>query len=184
MVASEYKRRCGYAHEIYIPLRPGGRTDLPVRMDRRPVGDTVFTMQTFALFLTLFLLGGKWGMVASGVYLALGRAGLPVFTGFRGGLGVLRGATGGYIWGFLLCGGVFWLASALGKSLRWQIGGMVIGMICCYAAGTLWYALGYLSGSDMGVGLVLARCVLPYLIPDGIKLVLAYRLAQRLKRFV
>jgi biotin transport system substrate-specific component len=149
-----------------------------------PVGDTVFTMQTFALFLTLFLLGGKWGMVAIGVYLALGLAGLPVFTGFRGGLGVLLGATGGYIWGFLLCGGVFWLASALGKCLRWQIGGMVLGMICCYAAGTLWYALGYLGGSDMGFGLVLVRCVIPYLIPDGIKLVLAYQLAQRLKRFV
>ena len=63
-------------------------------------------------------------------------------------------------------------------------GGMVIGILCCYAAGTLWYALGYLGGSGMGVGLVLVRCVLPYLIPDGIKLVLAYRLAQRLKRFV
>lgn len=149
-----------------------------------PVGDTVFTMQTFAVALALFLLGGKWGSAAITVYLALGIAGLPVFTGFRGGLGVLLGATGGYIWGFLLWCGVYWLAYRLGKSSHWQIGGIALGLLCCYAAGTLWYALGYLSGSDMGFGLVLARCVLPYLIPDGIKLVLAYRLAQRLKRFV
>lgn len=149
-----------------------------------PVGDTVFTMQTFALFLTLFLLGGKWGCAAIVVYLALGVAGLPVFTGFRGGLGVLLGATGGYIGGFLLCGGVYWLASTLGKGKSWQLWGMALGMLCCYTAGTLWYALGYLRGSSVGVGFVLARCVAPYVIPDAMKLVLAYRLAQRLKRFV
>ena len=149
-----------------------------------PVGDTVFTMQTFALFLTLFLLGGKWGCAAIVVYLALGMAGLPVFTGFRGGLGVLLGATGGYIGGFLLCGVVYWLASTLGKGKSWQLGGMALGMLCCYAAGTLWYALGYLWGSSVGVGFVLARCVAPYVIPDAMKLILAYRLALRLKRFV
>lgn len=147
-----------------------------------PMGDTVFTMQTFAVALALFLLGGKWGSAAILVYLALGMAGLPVFTGFRGGLGVLLGATGGYIWGFLIWGGVYWLASILGKGLRWQIGGMVIGIICCYTAGTLWYTLGYLGGS--GIGLVLLRCVVPYVLPDAVKLLLAYRLALRLKRFV
>ena len=149
-----------------------------------PVGDTVLTMQTFALGLTLFLLGGQWGTAAIGVYLALGLAGLPVSTGFRGGLGVLLGATGGYIGGFLLWGTVYWLAAALGKTSRWQIVGTVLGVLCCYAAGTLWYGLGYLQGSSVGIGFVLIRCVVPYVIPDAVKLLLAYRLAQRLKRFV
>lgn len=149
-----------------------------------PVGDTVLTMQTFAVGLTLFLLGGQWGTAAIGVYLALGMAGLPVFTGFRGGLGVLLGATGGYIGGFLLWGGVYWLVTALGKSKHWGLSGTVLGMLCCYGAGTLWYTLGYLQGSTVGMGFVLARCVVPYLIPDALKLILAYRLARRLKRFV
>jgi biotin transport system substrate-specific component len=90
----------------------------------------------------------------------------------------------GELRGFLLCGGVYWLASTLGKRKSWQLWGMALGMLCCYAAGTLWYALGYLRGSSVGVGFVLARCVAPYVIPDAMKLVLAHRLALRLKRFV
>ena len=66
-----------------------------------PIGDIAFTMQTFAVFLTLGLLGGKWGTVTILVYLLLGAVGMPVFTAFRGGIGVLAGVTGGYLWGFL-----------------------------------------------------------------------------------
>ena len=56
-----------------------------------PFGDTVFTLQTFCLFLMLELLGGKRGSLVCLLYLLLGIAGLPVFSGFRGGLGVLLG---------------------------------------------------------------------------------------------
>ena len=54
-----------------------------------PLGDMTFSMQTFALFLTLLLLGGKKGCIVCLLYLLLGAVGLPIFTGFRGGLGVL-----------------------------------------------------------------------------------------------
>lgn len=149
-----------------------------------PAGDTVFTMQTFAVFLTLYLLGGKWGTAAIAVYLLLGAAGLPVFTGFRGGLGVLLGATGGYLTGFLFCGLVYWLLEVLigkEKLLLWV---MIPGIILCYLFGTLWYSYGYLSGSQMSVWLVLLRCVVPYLLPDGVKLLLAWSLARRLKPYI
>ena len=60
-----------------------------------------FTLQTFAVFLTLGLLGGRLGTLAVTVYLLLGAVGLPVFAGFHGGLGAFLGATGGYLVGFL-----------------------------------------------------------------------------------
>ena len=145
-----------------------------------PAGDTVFTMQTFAVFLTLYLLGGKWGTAAIAVYLLLGVAGLPVFTGFRGGLGTLLGATGGYLTGFLFCGLCYWLLG--GEKVRLWV--MLPGLLLCYLFGTLWYSYGYLSGDQMSVWLVIGRCVLPYLLPDGVKLMLAWSLARRLKPYI
>ena len=67
-----------------------------------------FTLQTFAVFCALCLLGGKRGTIAILVYIALGAIGLPVFSGFSGGIGILLGTTGGYIWGFLLTGLLYW----------------------------------------------------------------------------
>ena len=60
-----------------------------------PLGSLRFTLQTFGLLLALLTLGGKWGSVTVLVYLALGAMGLPVFSGFQGGIGVLLGPTGG-----------------------------------------------------------------------------------------
>ena len=60
-----------------------------------PVADIGFTMQTFGVFLTLGVLGGKWGTVSILIYLLLGAVGMPVFSGFRGGMGMLLGVTGG-----------------------------------------------------------------------------------------
>ena len=60
-----------------------------------------FTLQTFAVFLTVGVLGGKRGSLAVLVYILLGCVGVPVFAGFSGGIGVLAGQTGGYIVGFL-----------------------------------------------------------------------------------
>ena len=66
-----------------------------------------FTLQTFAIFFVLSLLGGKRGTIAILVYILLGAVGLPVFSGFNGGLGALLGTTGGYIFGFLFIGLIF-----------------------------------------------------------------------------
>ena len=63
-----------------------------------------FTLQTFAIFLTVGVLGGKKGSLAVLVYILLGAVGVPVFAGFSAGIGILFGNTGGYIVGFLEIG--------------------------------------------------------------------------------
>lgn len=149
-----------------------------------PAGEIAFTMQTFALFLTLGILGGKGGSLVCLVYLLLGAAGFPCFSGFRGGMGVLLGPTGGYIWGFLVTALVYWAATALfGDSAALRFGAMLLGLFACYSCGTLWYLYGYgLSGS--AVGIVIAKCVLPYLLPDLGKLAAALALIRRLRPYI
>lgn len=140
-----------------------------------PVGQLAVSLQSFAVLLALGVLGGKRGTAAVAVYLALGAVGLPVFTGFRGGFSVLLGPTGGYLWGFLLAGGLFWL---LEKRLRVWVN-MILALLCCYACGTAWYAAMY--GGD--VWAVLGLCVAPYLLPDGCKLALALLCCRKLKMY-
>ena len=146
-----------------------------------PMPQVSFTMQSFAVFFALGLLGGRRGSISIGIYILMGAVGLPVFSGFRGGLGVILGVTGGYIWGFLLAGPVYWaVTSLLGQSFRVRLGGMVLGMVLCYGCGTAWYLQVY-GGAFWAVVLT---CVAPYLIPDALKILLALSLANRLKKVV
>lgn len=140
-----------------------------------PLGGVVVSLQSFALFLTLLVLGGKRGSLCVGVYLALGAVGLPVFTGFQGGVGALVGPTGGYLWGFLAAALLYWCLE--NRLPHWIC--LSLGMAVCYACGTIWYLLAF--GGEFFP--VLALCVLPYLLPDGIKLALALLIGKRLKKF-
>lgn len=140
-----------------------------------------FTMQTFAVFSALLLLGGKRGFLAVGLYILLGAFGLPVFSGFRGGLGALLGPTGGYILGFLLTALLYWILEGRLHSLI----PLILGLLLCYLFGTLWFVYVYAAdGKEIGFGAALGLCVLPYLIPDAIKLLLAFVLARRVKKAV
>lgn len=131
-------------------------------------------MQTFGVFLSLLVLGGKWGTASILTYLLLGAAGMPVFSGFQGGFGVLLGVTGGYLWGFLVSGLVYWALEHFGK-----IPAITAAWAICYLCGTIWFF--YYAGG--GVGFILLRCVVPYLIPDTLKLILALRISRRLSQF-
>ena len=142
-----------------------------------PMGDQAISMQTFALFLTLLLLGGRDGTATIVVYLLLGVAGLPVFSGFRGGIAVLLGPTGGYLWGFLGAAGLYWILER--RTKPWLC--MILGLLFCYVCGTVWYYYMYTPGA---IWPVVVTCVVPYLLPDGVKLLLALLLSQRLKQFV
>ena len=148
------------------------------------MGDTVITLQTFGIFLTLGLLGGKRGTITVLVYLLLGAIGVPVFSGFRGGLGALLGTTGGYIFGFMSTSVLYWIMTSIKDTPRIRLIAMVIGLLLCYGCGSWWYMTRYLSSGQLTLGLVLLKCVVPYLLPDAIKLALAWILTGKLKRFV
>lgn len=146
-----------------------------------------FTMQTFAVFLVLLILGGRRGTMTIVVYVLLGAVGLPVFSQFGAGIGVLLGSTGGYILGFIFMGLTYRLVTgAAGRSrsgkVRWtEAAALVLGLLVLYAFGTAWYMFMY-ARTQGGAGLmsVLLLCVIPFVIPDLIKLALALALARRL----
>lgn len=141
-----------------------------------------FTMQTFAVFFVLSALGGKRGTAAVIVYVLLGAVGIPVFAQFTSGIGILLGNTGGYIVGFIFMGLVYWLiAGLLGKNLWVEILAMVIGIIVLYSFGTAWFMIVYAQANGaVGLTAVLAWCVIPFIIPDMVKLGLALALARRI----
>ena len=155
-----------------------------------------FTLQTFGVFLTLELLGGRRGLLAILAWLLLGAAGLPVFAGFRGGVSSLLGTTGGYLIGFVFTGLIYMLAERLtgaqsgadprGRvrmSLPVRIAVLVLGLAVCYAFGTLWFILVYTrTKGAVGWGTALGWCVIPFVIPDLLKLALAEITAARLKK--
>lgn len=145
-----------------------------------------FTLQTFGVFVTMGLLGGKRGTLAVLTYILLGAVGLPVFSGFNGGLGVILGATGGYIGGFLVSALVMW---AFEKLFGWGkitlIFAMLLGLLVCYCVGTAWFMAVYTrTTGPVGVTAVLGWCVFPFIIPDLIKIGLAVFLTARLNRYV
>lgn len=140
-----------------------------------PLGEIAVTMQSFAVMFTLLLLGGRSGCLVYGVYLCLGTVGAPVFAGFQGGISVLLGPTGGYLWGFLAAGLLFWCLER--RLPPWLCA--ALSMAVCYLCGTLWYGFVYAEG---GLWMILLRCVVPYLLPDALKLVLACTAANHLRR--
>ena len=146
--------------------------------------DPPFTLQTMAVFLTVGVLGGKRGTIAVGLYLLMGAVGLPVFASFGGGLGILLGTTGGYSLGFLGSALVMWaMERLLGERPLVLLFSMVLGLLVCYAFGTVWYMAVYARASGpIGLAVALGRCVVPFVVPDLCKIAVALTLSLRLRR--
>ncbi|MCD8027209.1 MAG: biotin transporter BioY [Erysipelotrichaceae bacterium] len=141
-----------------------------------------FTMQTFGVFMAVLMLGGYKGTLAILVYIILGAIGLPVFAGFTGGLSSLFGSAGGYIIGFLFSGLSMWMIEeCFGHSSIVQIISMLVGLIVCYVFGTVWFMFVY---GDVSLWIVLGWCVFPFIIPDLLKMALAFVMSNRLKRVI
>lgn len=145
-----------------------------------------FTLQTFGIFCAVGMLGGKRGSLAVLVYILLGAVGIPVFAGFSHGIGALLGATGGYIIGFLFLALAYWvMTSLLGEKLPVVIAAMVLGLLICYAFGTIWFMIVYAKNNEaVGMWTALGWCVFPFIIPDLLKMLLAILLTKRLGKYV
>lgn len=139
-----------------------------------PMPPIYITLQTFALLLTLGTLGGRLGFASIVLYLLLGMAGLPVFAGFRSGVGALLDATGGFLWGFPIASLTYWLLERLGR-----LPAMIAAQVICYSCGCWWFSR---YAGDAGLAGALLVCVVPYLIPDSVKLWMAHAMSRRLRR--
>lgn len=142
-----------------------------------------FTLQTFGVFMAVEVLGGKRGTMAVLVYILMGAVGIPVFAGFQGGIGVIFNTTGGYIVGFLCSALIVWAAESLfGKKPLVRLLSMAAGLIACYALGTIWFMVVYgRTTGAVGLMTVLGWCVIPFIIPDLVKIGLAYVISRKIR---
>ena len=138
------------------------------------------TLQTFAVLLATGLLGFKGSVASVATYILLGAVGLPVFSGFSGGIGVLSGPTGGYVIGFLLIPVVSHFVRYISKG-KYLALSLALGIVACYLCGSIWYALWLGDGSLLSA---LAATVLPFILPDAVKLILSLIIIKRVGRFV
>ncbi len=145
-----------------------------------PITQVPFNLATLAVFLAGGLLGAGAGAVSQVVYVLLGAVGVPVFAQFSGGFQVLIGPTGGYIFGYIA--GAWVIGFLIGKlprrSFLFYVLAMVAGLAACYALGTVWYM--FLTKANLGAALML--CVVPFLLVDALKIILAAFLCARLHK--
>ncbi len=145
-------------------------------------GPVPFTLQTFGVFVTAGLLGEKKGSAAVLIYILLGAIGIPVFSGGRGGVGIIAGETGGYIIGFLpavFVGGI--LCKKNRNSMAWICFSLTASLVICYITGGVWAFCMFFSANPVaGAVTVLSKHILSFIIPDVLKLVLAAFLIKKL----
>ena len=146
-----------------------------------PVSPVPLTLTNFVLGISIFLLGWKKATVSYLIYLLLGLCGLPVFSGFSGGVGKFAGPTGGYLIGFIFLtaiGGLF------AQHFRWKrsacVAGLILGMAVTYLFGTAWLCLQLHLGFTAG----LLTGVIPYLLGDAVKIILIVILGPEIKKRV
>lgn len=141
-----------------------------------PIGPVPFNLAVFGAFLAGMLLAPAWAAASMGVYMLLGAVGIPVFAGFMGGPAVLLGKTGGYVIGYIFIA----LATALAVKRSGKLpvigAAMLAGLLVCYGFGTAWFMA--VTGADLVSAL--GWCVLPFIVPDVCKGVLACVLGRLL----
>ena len=158
------------------------------------IGPVPVTLQTMAVLAVLLTAGGRRGTIAIAVYLALGAVGIPVFAGFKGGFAAFIGPTGGVLAGFLVAASVFWLLEKLvferlmTSQLKRFIFGLVNSLIfeiVMYTVGVIWFMTVYAAQTGpVGLSVVLGWCVIPFILPDLIKIAAALVISSRAQGFV
>lgn len=139
-----------------------------------------FTLQTFGVFITAGILGTRRSILSILIYILLGLVGAPVFSGFSGGVGILFGMRGGYIIGFLFTALIIGLSEKFfGKRILSLSISMIIGLLVCYAFGTIWY-MAIMKTTFLAA---LSLCVLPYLIFDAVKIFAAVIVVRTLGKY-
>lgn len=101
---------------------------------------------------------------------------MPVFAGFKGGLGVIFGPTGGFILSYVAVAFVIGVFSWRGKAVL----GVCLGLLICYLKGTLWFMIIMKVTFLQAVSVA----VLPFVVPDIVKCIIGFYIGKRIKRFM
>lgn len=145
-----------------------------------PIGPVPISFTNLAIYLSLYLLDWKRGTLSYFLYLLIGFAGLPVFSGFTGGVAKLAGPTGGYIVGFIPMAIIAGIVIDHCQK-RWiQLLGMIVGTAICYALGTAWFCM----QAGYTVSAALAVCVFPFILADLIKMLIAMTIGPEIRKRV
>lgn len=169
-----------------------------------PLGPVPFTLQTFVLAFAVLVLAPFECLGAIACYLALGAVGVPVFSGMRGGIGMLAGATGGFLWGFLAgaAAGLLVLSAvrrvaqrrasaddgangSAGKRSGWMM--WAGDFAACLAMLAVSYACGWLqlmAVASLGPYAAFLTAIAPFIVIDLVKLAVAVGVAQAVRRAV
>lgn len=143
-----------------------------------PIGPVPISLTNLVLYFSIYIIGTRHALISYVVYLLLGLAGLPVFSGFTGGPGKLAGPTGGYLIGFLL---MIWIAGIFitkSNGKKWiDLTGMILGTAAVYAVGTIWLSV----QSGIGLRAALFAGVIPFLPGDAVKIILALFQGRKIK---
>lgn len=143
-----------------------------------PFSPVPLSLTTFVLYLSIYILGHKYSFYSTVLYLLLGIIGLPIFSGFSGGIGKLLNPTGGYLVGYLfipLLAGYF--IQKYSTKVLFCFLGMTLGTLACYFTGILWLSL----WSEASLFTTISVGLLPFLPGDLCKICLALLLGPRLK---
>lgn len=135
-----------------------------------PIGPIPVSLMTLALFVSSYVVGPQRTVVSVAVYLALGAAGLPVFSGYQGGLAKLAGPTGGYLVGYLFLALLCGLAAEHSHHRPLLcFAGMVLGTAVLYIFGTAWF----MAETQTALWPALTMCVFPFIPVDLGKMAVA-----------
>ncbi|MDO5389171.1 MAG: biotin transporter BioY [Clostridia bacterium] len=136
-----------------------------------PIGPIPVSLTNFVIYISCYMLSTKNAVLSYIIYMLLGAVGLPVFSGFAGGIGKLAGPTGGYIVGFIFTAVISGIViNKFYNNKLISALGMLLGLIVVYAFGTAWFA--FLNG-DKTIYEILKLCVIPFIAVDIIKIAIA-----------
>jgi biotin transport system substrate-specific component len=142
------------------------------------IGIIPISFTNLVIYLAVILLGAREATISCCVYLLLGLVGLPVFSGYTGGLAKLAGPTGGYLVGFIfmaIISGIFYDRSK--GNVIFTVAGMVLGTAVTYLFGTVWYVV----ETQCAFTYAISVCVLPFLGVDAVKIAAAVALGKAVR---
>ncbi|MDX9898527.1 MAG: biotin transporter BioY [Spirochaetia bacterium] len=140
------------------------------------------TLAVFFCLLAGLILGPLWGLATTGLYLALGSVGLPVFANGAGGLGQFAGPTGGFLLGYAVAA---FFSGLIADRRTWgflrAVLGALAGVVVLYAIGLPWFRAVLDSNPEKNVSMLAAFIIMaPYLAGDVIKALAAAALVKAL----